>query len=207
MKNSVSIPINIERFADLFNFRKLILIFKRFDCSKRFDYNIKIVESPSWIVGQTRQIHFVPEWDVVHHEILAISTPFQILTSSNIGERECELSHKLIGNYNLNYNTVKKIADFVQFCGNLFVTSSGLARLHNFLTKAFISHNAAEELQNFPQNSKLRYENFRQLRYIAKTKSLSATIKKFNFSHFGTSHKEKSKPSKKMLLLVKGLWI
>ena len=138
---------------------------------------------------------------MVHHEILAISTPFQILTSSNIGERECELSHKLIGNYNLNYNTVKKIADFVQFCGNLFVTPSGLARLHNFLTKAFISHNAAEELQNFPQNSKLRYENFRQLRYIAKTKSLSATIKKFNFSHFGTSHKEKSKPSKKNVAL------
>ena len=39
------------------------------------------------------------EWEVVYHEILAISNTFRRLTSSTLGGNESELHHELDGNY------------------------------------------------------------------------------------------------------------
>ena len=39
------------------------------------------------------------EWEVVYHEILAISNTFGRLTNSTLGANESELHHELDGNY------------------------------------------------------------------------------------------------------------
>ena len=52
----------------------------------------------SGIISQTRQIEFVSEWEVVYHEVLAITNTFRNLTKSKTGEHEYELHHELSGN-------------------------------------------------------------------------------------------------------------
>ena len=61
-------------------------------------------KSSSGIIGQSRQISYVSEWDVVYHEILAISNTFRRLTNSTLGASESELHHELDGNYAKVFN-------------------------------------------------------------------------------------------------------
>ena len=61
-------------------------------------------KSSSGIIGQTRRISNVSEWEVVYHEILAISNTFRRLTNSTPGTSESELHHELDGNYAKVFN-------------------------------------------------------------------------------------------------------
>ena len=44
--------------------------------------------SPDGIIGQTRQREYVTKWEIVYHEILAISNTFRGLTHANLGSNE-----------------------------------------------------------------------------------------------------------------------
>ena len=48
--------------------------------SEIWAHSTKIPKSSSWIIEKIRQIDFVPDWEVIYNEILAISNPFQNLT-------------------------------------------------------------------------------------------------------------------------------
>ena len=61
-------------------------------------------KSSSGIIGQTRRILYVFEWEVVYHEIIAISNTFRRLTNSTLGVSESELHHDLYGNYAKVFN-------------------------------------------------------------------------------------------------------
>ena len=58
----------------------------------------------SGIIGQTRRISDVAEWEVVYHKILAISNTFRRLTNSTLGASESQLHHELDGNYATVFN-------------------------------------------------------------------------------------------------------
>ena len=123
----------------------------------------------------------------MYHEILAINNALRILTKSNLGNRECELHHELLGKYSENFNKqVLKVADFVRERGNPFSSSTGVTQLHNFITGASVDKDAAARLLNFEENSLKHYEDLIKERYIDKTKMLSDTIHKSNLPHFGT---------------------
>ena len=89
-------------------------------------------KSSKGVFSQTRQANYVSEWEVVYHEILAISNTLRYLIRSSIGNRECELHHELYGNFALNYNKqVIKVIEFVQQRGNPFTSATGIVKLHN----------------------------------------------------------------------------
>ena len=54
-------------------------------------------KSSSGIIGQTRRISYVSEWEVVYHEILAISNTFRRPTNFYLGASESELYRELDG--------------------------------------------------------------------------------------------------------------
>ena len=148
-------------------------------------------KSSKGVIGQTRQANYVSEWEVVYHEILAISNTLRYLIRSNIGNRECELHHELYGNFALNYNKqVIKVIEFVEQRGNPFTSATGIVKLHNFFSGASVVEEVARRLLNFDENSVRRYESFRKERFIDKTKMLSETIQKSNLPHFATQSQE-----------------
>ena len=61
-------------------------------------------KSSSGIIGQTRRISYMPEWEAVYHEILAITNTFRRLTNSTLGASESELHHEIDGNYAKVFN-------------------------------------------------------------------------------------------------------
>ena len=150
-------------------------------------------KSSKGVIGQTRQANYVSEWEVVYHEILAISNTLRYLIRSNIGNRECELHHELYGNFALNYNKqVIKVIEFVEQRGNPFTSATGIVKLHNFFSGASVVEEVARRLLNFDENSVRRYESFRKERFIDKTKMLSETIQKSNLPHFATQSQEEA---------------
>ena len=71
-------------------------------------------KSSSGIIGPTRRISYVSEWEVVYHEILAISNTFRRLTNSTLGVSESELHHELDGKYAKVFNAqVTNITNFL----------------------------------------------------------------------------------------------
>ena len=88
-------------------------------------------KSSGGIIGQTRQEEYVTEWELVYHEILAISNCFSDLTQS---KEACRLfgHHELFGSSAQKFNgAVQKVSDFISARGNPY-SGSISSQLHNF---------------------------------------------------------------------------
>ena len=82
-------------------------------------------KSSSGIIGQTRRISYVSEWEVVYHEILTISNTSRRLTNSTLGASESELHIELDGNYAKVFNAqVRDITNFLITRGNPYLPES-----------------------------------------------------------------------------------
>ena len=66
-------------------------------------------KSSSGIIGQTRQIKYVSESEMVYHEVLIISNTYRDLITSNISGREYDLHQELTGNYRKGFNIQVKM--------------------------------------------------------------------------------------------------
>ena len=149
-------------------------------------------KSSSGIIGQTRQVSYVSEWEVVYHEILSISNAFRNLTHSNLGTRESEVHHELGGNYAKSFNTqVKHVIDFLTAHGNPYLLENH-PKLHNFVTSVCAPSAVSECLINFYKHGEELYKSFRNERFVEKSRKLSDTIKKVNLPEFVPKPKEKT---------------
>ena len=61
-------------------------------------------KSVAGIIGQTRQLSYVTEWELIYHEVLAISNVYQNITSARLSFRETNLHHELEGSLYLYTN-------------------------------------------------------------------------------------------------------
>ena len=138
----------------------------------------------SSIIGQTRQISYVSEWEVVHHEILAICNTFWRLTNSNLGASESELHHELDGNYAEVFNAqVKNITNFLIVHGNPYLPESQ-PQLCNIISSVRASEAATQQLIEFYKNSVEPHLSFRNKKFVEKSRHLSDPIKKINLQQF-----------------------
>ena len=71
------------------------------------------------IIGQTRQVAYVSQSEIVYHEILAISNSFQQLINAKVGHRETVIHHEFGGNVSEHLSScVKKIYNLFAAGGN-----------------------------------------------------------------------------------------
>ena len=117
------------------------------------------------IIGQTRKLEYVTEWEAIYHEIPDISNTFRDLVNTKVGDREYDLHHELGGNHSHVFNNqMKKVTDFIRVRGNPFIETS-LIKLHNFVTGTSVVESAVDRILNFHTNSNTRYEIFRKARF------------------------------------------
>ena len=148
-------------------------------------------KSSSGIIGQTRRISYVSEWEVVYHEILAISNTFRRLANSTLGASESELHHELDGNYAKVFNAqVTNIANILIAFGNPYLPESQ-PQLRNIISSLLASETVTQQLTEFYKNSIESYLSFRNERFVEKSSRLSYPIKKFNLQQFSSDEKEK----------------
>ena len=105
-------------------------------------------KSPGGIIGQTRQDSYISEWELVYHEILAISNNYHDLTSAELSFRETDLHHELGGNVNkMLHSCVQKAVSFIDTRGNPFELTHA-SKLHHFTTGQCVPDQEAERLLN-----------------------------------------------------------
>ena len=74
----------------------------------------KSKKSAAGIIGRTRQLSYVAEWELIYHEALAISNVYQNFTSAGLSFRQTNLHHELRGSlYKLMNESVNKTYRFM----------------------------------------------------------------------------------------------
>ena len=142
-------------------------------------------------------MRYVSEWEVIYHEVLAITNAFRQLTKSNLGSQETKIHHELTGNYSKVFNNqVQNVLSFVRARGNPYFPTA-LLQLHNFVTKVRAPDNALKRLVGFYDNGKANYEVFRKERFIDKTKALMDVIKQEKHPEFIPTKKKTQKVTTK----------
>ena len=157
----------------------------------------KSKKSAAGIIGQTRQLSHVTEWELIYHEVLAISV-YQNITSAGLSFRETNLHHKLGGFlYKLMNESVNKTYWFISERGNPYLTSQ-YVKLHHLRTGQCVNETDSKKLLEYFKHGEKAYIEFRNERFVDKTKELSDVVKKVSLPSFESKSKEstKFKPSK-----------
>ena len=133
------------------------------------------------------------KWEVVCHEILAMSNIFRRLTNSTLGASESELHHEVDGNYTKVFNAqVTNITSFLIARENPYLPENQ-PQLRNIISRVQspASEAATQQLTEFDKNSVESYLSFRKERFVEKSRRLSDSIKKINLQQFSPDEKEK----------------
>lgn len=137
-------------------------------------------KSTGGIIGQTHKEAYVTEWELIYHEILAITNCFNDLTKTDQSHSDTSEPlphHEVKGNLKADiHEAVAKVFNFIEEKGNPFILPAP-PKLYVFSTCLIIADEIAKKYINFFEDGKNRYEAFRKERFIDKTKTLKDTIK------------------------------
>ena len=121
-------------------------------------------KSSGGIIGETNQGNYITEWELVYHEILAISNCYNDLTCVNHG-LENDISpyhHELFGGLGKEMNeAIAKVTEYMNERDNPFLTRSS-SNMYFYSTGQLIPTDIAKRLLAFFEDGEKRYKIFRQ---------------------------------------------
>ena len=135
------------------------------------------------IIGQTKQEAFVIEWELVYHEVLAISKCHKEITGSQLANSDVDLTHReLTARSIVEYNeAASKVINFMKEKGNPYLISAN-TKLHHFTSGPIVQESTAEKLIDYFDHGQKKYESFRRDRFITKTKKVGMVCFPFNLT-------------------------
>ena len=150
-------------------------------------------KSAAGIIGQTPQLSYVTERELIFHEVLAISDVYQNMTSAGLSFWEINLHHELGSSlYKLMNESVDKIYRFISERGNPYLTSQ-YVKLHNLTTGWCVDETDSKKLLEYFEHGEKTCIEFRNERFVDKKKVLSDVIKKVSLPSFEWKSKESTK--------------
>ena len=133
------------------------------------------------IVGQTKSASYITEWQIVFHEIVAISNNFRaMIHDSTMSHLETHVHHELSGSKGFHlHKHLKQLFDFIKDKGNPFVIIAPGIKLHNMVTKQMV-HNLATttRLLQVKANGERHLTLFMTERFLLRNKKISFPITK-----------------------------
>ena len=158
-------------------------------------------KSSGGIVGQTKTDSYVSEWELVYHEVLAISNCFSDLTKSKTRTGP-QLHHELAGGISKQLSeSMNTVTEFITERGNPYKTLTPTP-LDNITGGQVVPKPHSKRLLNYFEDRKQRYKVFGEERYVNKSKKLSDTITKVNLPKFDGKDQKQKKESKLVLKKV-----
>ena len=141
-------------------------------------------KSSSGIIGSTHKKLYVAEWELIHHEMLAVSN----LSKELSGQRhtyELAFHHEFTASETQKTElNVQAIMSTITAHGNPFVLPCVQPLLHNIMTQEVMSDDTREDLLNVQDKASMLYSTFRDKRYVSKTDSISSTISRYKLKTF-----------------------
>ena len=104
----------------------------------------KSQKSSSGIIGNTRKKHFVAMWNLIYHEILAISNLHRELSGINKDQYKMVINAFNRSETQMSERNVQAILNVIEAHENPFKQNSDQAQLHNILTQEVMT----EEIRN-----------------------------------------------------------
>lgn len=148
-------------------------------------------KSASGIIGSSRKKKFVAKWELIYHEMIAITNLHRRLAGIGSSSYELEVNRSFSkATTEFEEGNIQAILDVVEKNENPFITPPKEKRLHNILTKEVMSEEIRQQLLNVEKIGSKAYEKLRTERYIKKTVRLSDTIHRTNLKNFASVHKE-----------------
>lgn len=144
----------------------------------------------SGIIGTTKRKHFVAAWELIYHEVLAVTNLFRKISGEKNDVHHVTLNHQLSKTQTSQHE--EHIADMVAFitgAENPFhITSECDPRLHNIVTKEVMSDDIRSQLLSLKETSAELYKKFRQERIVEKSKQICDRIPRVNLKTFNSIH-------------------
>lgn len=157
-------------------------------------------KSSSGIIGSSRKKHFVTQWEMIYHEMLAVSNLHRNVSGSRPFNFELIVSHEFNkAETDADEMKIKDILTYVQSHENPFtVEERKEKKLHNILTQEIMPDVVREQLLCLQDIGAEKYGTFRNERLINKTKRLSDTIHRTNLQTFNSIAKNVKKIPQKI---------
>ena len=157
--------------------------FNGIGCDMKLEQTIqRVSKGPGghYVAGQSHKERTMAEYELLFHEIVAISNLFQTLTSkdSDNDRGDCNLGNSFAPTRNnLFNNNVIKLLDFIKQRSNPFSVEAPVP-LHNIVTQQSYLPAVRKNVLNLLDNGKKVCQVFRKQRFVDKTHKMSATITK-----------------------------
>ena len=146
-------------------------------------------KSASGIIGSTRKKKFVAMWELIYHEMLAISNLFRELSGINSSLSEEHVISK--AEIATGEGKVQAIIATIERNENPFELHPEQVKLHNILTREVMSDDIRSQLLSVKEIGTKAYETLRKERFVEKSVRLSSTIHRTNLKTFLSIHKSK----------------
>ena len=141
-------------------------------------------------VGSSGDISTVSEFELLFHEVLAISNSVTLIMKDDVmGHLETNIQHTLTGRKGMIFHkNVIQLFDVVNGKGNPYKIT---LPLHNILTMATVNEETKKRVLNVLKDGELGYLEFRKERYVERESKLSATISKVKLPLFSATDQNK----------------
>ncbi|KAG1696934.1 Alpha-N-acetylgalactosaminidase [Nymphon striatum] len=157
----------------------------------------KSQKGASGIIGSTRKIEFVAMWELIYHEMLAISSLHRELSGVKTSAYDSVVNHAFKKSETvMGERYVQAILAVIERNENPFQGGTVELKLHNILTQEVMTGEIRKQLLGVNEIGTAAYEKFRRERFVEKSVRLSSTIHRTNLKTF-LSIKEKTNTKEK----------
>ena len=162
-------------------------------------------KSAGGIIGSTKRKQFVAQWEIIYHEMLAVTNLQREISGVATARAELIVNHEF--NQPATQRSEAMIKDVIVYI-NKHENPVSVPKekdyenhliLHNIISQEVMSVEVRNNLLKFDENSNKKYETFRRERFVTKQKSIFDTIHRTNLKTFKSMKfvKSKSKVSEK----------
>ena len=147
-------------------------------------------KSQAGIIGTSKRKAYVAQWEIIHHEMLAVSNLHRLVSGISTVHDESDVSHEFSANQtSANEEKIKDMITFIVSNENpMDVTNVVESKLHNILTQEIMTDEIRKDLLHIEETSQDLYTKFRKDRFIEKTDGISDTIHRTKLKTFKSIH-------------------
>lgn len=155
----------------------------------------KSQKSASGIIGATQKKKFIAEWELIYHEMLAVTNLTREISGLQ-NDYELSVNHEFSSTETkVGERNIQAMIKFIIEQGNPFASGTEL-RLHNIVTKELMSNTIRNQLLSFDTIGLDKYSTFRETRFINRTQKLFDTVHRTNLQTFkDIKHEEQKRKS------------
>ena len=182
--------IHAEFLAEKFVVQTSVSTFKAVSPHMKLEQTIHhFQKSSDGIIGQVKTESYVPERELVYHEILAISNCYSDLAKSKTCMALTK-HHMLTGTISKQLSEeINKVREFITERGNSYKTTRPRP-LHNITSGLVVLKGHSKLFWNYYDDGKQQYKHFCDKQYVKKSKKLCDTMKKVNLPKFDDKDKK-----------------